>query len=112
MAGFMMPSILAAFWVIGNRKVEPSLTCWVNGATSTPLALNAAAALSVASLMAGNTTAFDATTSWHAEDARYSTHLTVAVLFFVPAQIESARPLNIEAFLLSGPTGVGAMPRL
>ena len=60
--------------------------------------------------MAGNTTALEATTSWQAAEPRYSANFTAAAGFFVPAQTESARPLNMEDRLPSGPVGVGAIP--
>ena len=110
MAGFMMPSTLAALSAIGNRNVVPSLTWVVKAETSVPLALNASAAFSEELVRAGNTTALEATTSWQAVEARYSTHLTEAAGFLVPAQTESARPLNMLARLPSGPFGVGAKP--
>src|ERR671920_318521 len=110
MAGSMMPLTLAVLSVMGYRNVVLSLTCSVNAVTSTPLALKASAALSEDALSAGNTTALEATTSWQSADARYSTHLMAASFFWVPAQMESARPLNIDARSPSGPTGVGAMP--
>ncbi len=49
--------------------------------------------------MAGKTTALEATTSWQSAEARYSTHLTAAAGFLVPAQMESARPLNMHGAL-------------
>ena len=106
----MMPLTLAVLSVMGYRNVVLFLTCSVNAVTSTPLALKASAALSEEAFSAGKTTAFEATTSWQSAEARYSTHLMEASFFLVPAQIESARPLNMEARLPSGPTGVGAMP--
>src|SRR5690349_12928848 len=90
MAGFMMPSTFAALSAMGNRKVVPSLTCCVNAVTSMPLALNAAAALSEELLRAGKTTALDATTSWHAGDARYSTHFSEGTGDLVAANVELA----------------------
>jgi hypothetical protein len=110
MVGSMMPLTLAVLSVMGYRNVLLFLTCSVKAVTSMPLALNAAAALSEEAFSAGKTTALDATTSWQSAEARYSTHLMAASFFLVPAQMESARPLNIEARLPSGPTGVGAMP--
>ena len=70
---------------MGKRKVVPSLTCVVKALTSMPLALKAAAAFSEEDLMAGKTTALEATTSWQSVEARYSTHLTDAAGFLVPA---------------------------
>src|SRR6478609_3975130 len=107
-AGFMMPSTFAALSAMGNRNVVPSLTWVVKAETSVPLALKALAALSEELVMAGKTTALDATTSWQAAEPRYSTHLTDAAGFLVPAQTESARPLNMLARLPFGPLGVGA----
>ena len=48
MAGCMMPSICEAWSVIGNKNVVFSFTLTRKAVTSTPLALNAASALSVA----------------------------------------------------------------
>ncbi len=96
--------------MIGNRNVVPSLTWIRKESVLTPLALNAAAALSVEVVIAGNTTPFSPTTSWHAAEPRYSTHLAAAGLFFEPTQIESARPLYMLDRLPFGPTGVGAVP--
>src|SRR5215217_3470746 len=110
MAGSMMPLTLAVLSVMGYRNVVLFLTCSVNAVTSTPLALKASAALSDEVLIAGKTTALEATTSWQSADARYSTHLTDASFFLVPVQMESARPLNIDARSPSGPAGVGAIP--
>jgi hypothetical protein len=68
----------------GKRNVVPSLTCVVKGLTSMPLALKAAA-FSEEDLMAGKTTALEATTSWQSAEARYSTHFTEGAGFLVPA---------------------------
>ena len=104
----MMPSICDAWSVIGNKKVVSSLRCTVKAETSTPLALNAAVALSVAAGMAGKTTPFSPTMFWQSGEPRYSTHFAAAGLLSDPTQIESARPLNMLARLPLGPIGVGA----
>src|SRR6476619_723868 len=103
----MMPSICEAWSVIGKRNVVLSLTCTRKELTSTPLALNAASALSVEVLTAGKTTAFVATMSWQSAEPRNSTHLAAAGLFFEPTQMESAKPLYMLERLPLGPTGVG-----
>jgi hypothetical protein len=46
--------------------------------TSTPFALNAASALSVAAGIAGKTTAFSPTMFWQSGDPRNSTHFAAA----------------------------------
>jgi hypothetical protein len=48
----------------------------VNGVVSIPLAFHAASALSVASGMAGKTTAFSPTMFWQSGEPRNSTHLS------------------------------------
>ena len=78
--------------------------------TSTPLALNAASALSVAAGIAGKTTPFSPTMFWQSGEPRNSTHFAAAGLFFEPTQMESARPLYMLARLPLGPAGVGATP--
>jgi hypothetical protein len=82
----------------------------VNGVVSIPLAFHAALAFSVASGIAGKTTAFSPTMFWQSGEPRNSTHLTAAGLFCEPAQMESAKPLYMLARLPVGPTGVGARP--
>ena len=82
----------------------------VNGVVSTPLAFQAASAFSVASGIAGKTTAFSPTIFWQSGEPRNSTHLAAPGLFFAPTQMESARPLYMLARLPLGPTGVGARP--
>src|SRR5687767_4476799 len=82
----------------------------VNGVTSMFLAFQAALAFSVASGMAGNTTACSPTMFWQSGEPRNSTHLAAAGLFCEPTQMESAKPLYMLARLPLGPTGVGARP--
>jgi hypothetical protein len=96
--------------VIGNRKVVFSSTWMVNGVVSIPLAFHAASAFSVASGIAGKTTAFSPTMFWQSGEPRNSTHLAAPGLFFAPTQMESAKPLYMLARLPLGPTGVGARP--
>src|SRR5215212_10010922 len=110
MAGCMMPSIWEAWSVIGNKKVVLSCTWMVNGVVSMFFAFQAASALSVASGMAGKTTAFSPTMFWQSGEPRNSTHLAAAGLFLEPTQMESAKPLYMLARLPLGPVGVGARP--
>src|SRR5688500_11388183 len=82
----------------------------VNGVVSIPLAFQAASAFSVASGIAGKTTAFSPTMFWQSGEPRNSTHLAAPGLFFAPTQMESAKPLYMLARFPLGPTGVGASP--
>ena len=63
---------------------------------STPAALNALKALAVEVVIAGNTTAFEATMSWQAVDPRKSTHSSDSSWNLDLELIESARPLNMD----------------
>ncbi len=96
--------------VMGKRNVVPFSTWSVNGETSMPSSANSSCAVSHASVMAGKTTWCSPTTRWHSGEARYLTHCQDASGLSVPAQIESASPLNMLARSPEGPTGVGAMP--
>src|SRR6476469_3544053 len=103
-------AVTSAAWSV-NRNVVLSLTWTVKADMSVPAALNAASALSVEAGMAGKTTAFAATRSWHSCEPVNSTHFTAGAWFFVAAFTESAKPLNIDARDPLGPIGVGAIFR-